>query len=89
MADTALKTEEEKQEYFDSEEVLNEKIDKLAEMVLESKHFIASTGAGISTACGIPDFRSGINTVLPTGPGAWEKEATKSKVKPKFLVNML
>ena len=32
---------------------------------------VAFTGAGVSTACGIPDFRSGINTVLKTGPGAW------------------
>ena len=46
-------------------------------MIFESKHFIAFTGAGISTACGIPDFRSGINTVLKTGPGAWEKKAQK------------
>ena len=44
-------------------------------MIFESKHFIAFTGAGISTACGIPDFRSGVNTVLKTGPGAWEKKA--------------
>lgn len=46
---------------------------------MKSKHMIAFTGAGISTACGIPDFRSGINTVLPTGPGAWEKLNQKQK----------
>jgi len=44
-------------------------------MIKKSKFFTAFTGAGISTACGIPDFRSGINTVLKTGPGAWEKKA--------------
>ena len=26
----------------------------------------------MSTSIGIPDFRSSIDTVLPTGPGAWE-----------------
>ncbi len=44
-------------------------------MILSSEHFVAFTGAGISTAAGIPDFRSGANTVLPTGIGAHEKKA--------------
>jgi len=55
-------------------------------MIFESKHFIAFTGAGISTACGIPDFRSGVNTVLKTGPGAWEKKAQKVENKPNTNV---
>lgn len=79
MADTALKTEEEKKEYFDEPAVLAEKIDLLAEMILTSAHFVAFTGAGISTASGIPDYRSGFNTVLETGPGAWETAANKQK----------
>lgn len=44
MADTAIKEEEDKKEYFDSEEELDEKIDKLAMWVLSSEHFIAFTG---------------------------------------------
>ena len=36
MADTAIKTEEEKKEYFDSPEVLDQKIEMLAEMVIMS-----------------------------------------------------
>lgn len=75
MASTALKTEEEKREFFDSPEDLDLKIEVLAKWVTEATHFIAFTGAGISTSAGIPDFRSGYNTVLPTGPGAWEKLA--------------
>lgn len=89
MAHTAHKSDAEKKEFFDSEDILNTKINKLAELIINSKHFIAFTGAGISTACGIPDFRSGVNTVLKTGPGAWEKKAQKVANKPnKNVVEM-
>ena len=73
--DTAHKTDAEKKEFFDPPNVLEEKINILVDMIQKSNHFVAFTGAGISTSTGIPDFRSGINTVLPTGPGAWEKMA--------------
>jgi NAD-dependent protein deacetylases, SIR2 family len=79
--DKAHSTEEEKKEYFDTEEELERKVAILTDLVKKSKHFIAFTGAGISTAAGIPDFRGGVNTVLPTGPGAWEKLATKTDKK--------
>ncbi len=46
------------------------------DLIKKSKHFVAFTGAGISTSAGIPDFRSGTETVLQTGPGVWEKKAT-------------
>ena len=51
----------------------------LAEMVIMSQHMVAFTGAGISTAAGVPDYRSGYNTVLETGPGCWETAANKKK----------
>lgn len=44
MADTAIKDDEDKKEYFDSEEELEEKIDKLAMWILSSEHFISFTG---------------------------------------------
>ena len=78
---TAIESEEEKKEYFDSPEELDEKIEKLAMMILSAEHFVAFTGAGISTAAGIPDFRSGANTVLETGPGCWETAANIAKAK--------
>jgi len=42
-------------------------IDFAADLLRQSKHAVALTGAGISTPSGIPDFRS-------TGTGLWAKE---------------
>ncbi len=47
----------------------------LASLFYAWLYSITLTGAGISTACGIPDYRSGMGTVLATGPGAWELKA--------------
>ena len=71
----AISSEFEKKEYFDEEDVLSEKIQVLAQWIRESRYCIVFTGAGISTSTGIPDFRSGVNTVLTTGPGVWERKA--------------
>eukprot|EP00753_Platysulcus_tardus_P019655 PLAT7394.1.p1 GENE.PLAT7394.1~~PLAT7394.1.p1 ORF type:complete len:441 (-),score=227.83 PLAT7394.1:90-1412(-) len=83
MADTAHSSDKEKREYFDEPDVLAAKVAQLAKWVRASRHFIAFTGAGISTAAGIPDFRSGMDTVLDTGPGVWELRAKKKKRRQK------
>jgi len=54
--------------------------------IRSSEHFVSFTGAGISTSAGIPDFRSGANTVLKTGPGVWEKAAFKEAANKKGVV---
>ena len=54
---------------------------RLAKYVRTSKHMIAFTGAGVSTAAGIPDFRSGVNTSLETGAGAWVLRASTPDVR--------
>eukprot|EP01083_Nonionella_stella_P192397 711215_1 len=78
MAKTALNDEEAK-EYFDTPDELQRKIKVLADLIRNSNHFVAFTGAGISTAAGIADFRSGRNTVLDTGAGAWTRKAAAQK----------
>ena len=72
--DTAIKKTEDKQEYFDAPDILDGKVNYLAQMILRSSHFVAFTGAGLSTAAGIRDYRSPYNTVNPVGPGEWEIE---------------
>lgn len=72
---SAIESEEEKKEYFDTPEELERKVAILADWMLDTGKTSFYTGAGISTACGIPDYRSGANTVMPTGAGCWEKAA--------------
>ncbi|XP_046327933.2 NAD-dependent protein deacetylase Sirt6-like [Haliotis rufescens] len=44
-------------EFFDSEQSLNEKAAKCAQLIKSSEHCTAFTGAGISTSAGIGDYR--------------------------------
>lgn len=53
-------------EIFDSADKVQKTVKRLVSLIQGSKKIVAFTGAGISTSCGIPDFR---------GPnGVWTKE---------------
>ncbi|XP_050301690.1 NAD-dependent protein deacetylase sirtuin-7 [Anthonomus grandis grandis] len=57
------------EEFEDPEEVLTQKCQVLAQAVAQSRHLVVYTGAGISTAAKIPDYRgpNGIWTRLKEG----------------------
>nr|XP_054756247.1 NAD-dependent protein deacylase sirtuin-6-like [Lytechinus pictus] len=65
-------------EKFDKPEVVSEKVKKLADFVKRSHHIVVHSGAGISTAAGIPDFRG------PKGVWTLEKEGKKPEVNVTF-----
>ena len=44
-------------EVYDSIEEVTMKCDQFAELIEQSQRIVCLTGAGISTSCGIPDFR--------------------------------
>lgn len=73
-------------EIFDPQNVLEEKIAELAAMIQKSKHLVAFTGAGISTSCGIPDFRGpkGVWTLQRKGKGVPEASLPFHRAMPSL-----
>lgn len=81
MSNGTIKKKDEKREFFDSSEELEDKVNELAKLLRAAKHAVIFTGAGISTAAGIPDYRSGVDTVVDTGPGCMESEGLIRKAQ--------
>ncbi|XP_029121918.1 NAD-dependent protein deacetylase SRT1 isoform X4 [Elaeis guineensis] len=72
---------------FSVEQVLDEpSIEELAIMIQKSKHLVAFTGAGISTSCGIPDFRGpkGVWTLQRAGKGVPEASLPFHRAMPSL-----
>lgn len=66
-------------EKFDLIDKLNKKCELLAQLIIQSKHVVVHTGAGISTSAGIPDFRG------PNGVWTLEKEGKKPNINVSFV----
>jgi len=50
-------------ELYDDTQTVVEKSSQLAALIRDSQHVVVITGAGLSTAAGIPDFRGPSGTV--------------------------
>lgn len=58
--------------------MLLEKCEEFFDLINRSKNIVVLTGAGISTSCGIPDFRG------PNGVWTLEKKGKKPNVNVSF-----
>lgn len=80
MADTvsADKHADEYAEIVDTPQQVAHKVRQLAELVKNYRgNVVFVTGAGISTSCGIPDFRSGLGSATGMPAGKWCTDATQ------------
>lgn len=68
-------------EIFDSPAELEEKVANLAQLILQSRHMVVITGAGISTASGIPDFRG------PSGRNFLRKGASSAHTLTQIITD--
>ncbi|XP_043465414.1 NAD-dependent protein deacetylase Sirt6 [Leptopilina heterotoma] len=66
------------EEKYDTQETLRLKCDLLADWIKGARHVVVHTGAGISTAAGIPDFRG------PNGVWTLEKIGEKPSMSVAF-----
>lgn len=64
MAFSAHKNADEVKEFVDSPADLERKIDLLVNLIRNAKHFVAFTGAGVSTSAGIPGMQRNYECVL-------------------------
>lgn len=78
-------------ELFDSPEEVEAKAERMAELVRGARRIIAFTGAGISTACGIPDFRGpeGIWTLQRAGQPLPRPKVSFTHAKPSLTHQVL
>jgi NAD-dependent SIR2 family protein deacetylase len=71
-------------EYNEDPMTLREKVKVLAELIKKSKHFLAYTGAGISTASGIDDYASRGKDSVATGSRAKRPKKRGLQAEPTF-----
>ena len=68
------------EELVDDEATVRSKVLELAKLVRQhAGRVVFVTGAGISTGAGVPDFRSGVNSVTGLPAGKWCKQATEDQ----------
>ena len=67
-------------EFIDSLPLIRSKARQLADKFTANKGSnLIFCGAGLSTSCGIPDYRSTYKTFLPTGPGKYESDTLRAQ----------
>ncbi|KAI1706775.1 sir2 family domain-containing protein [Ditylenchus destructor] len=82
MAFSAHKDSEQVREFESDDTTLERQAAELANLIRQSHHFIAFTGAGVSTSAGIPDFRGpqGVWTLRAKGEFPKSRQSTLSAV---------